>query len=91
MPIQLSKEVRKEAISSIERYFSENMEEQIGNIAADALLGFFIEEIGPAIYNKAVSDVQEQMQLRVSELDIEIHEEAFQYWVKHAPPNTSKR
>jgi len=82
MTIELSKEARKEAIASIERYFRENMEEPIGNIAAGALLGFFLEEVGPAIYNRAVAEVQERLQARVSELDIEVHEEEFQYWRK---------
>jgi uncharacterized protein (DUF2164 family) len=82
MSIELAKEVRAEAVASIERYFRENMEEKIGNIAAGALLGFFLEEVGPAIYNKAVADVQERLLARVSEIDIEIHEEEFQYWRK---------
>jgi uncharacterized protein (DUF2164 family) len=83
MTIELSKEARKEAIASIERYFRENMEEPIGNIAAGALLGFFVEDIGPLIYNRAVSEVQERLQARISELDIEIHEDEFQYWRKY--------
>ena len=82
MPIELPKEAHKEAVASIERYFRENMDEKIGNIAASGLLGFFLEEVGPVIYNKAVADVQERMQMRVSELDIEIHEDEFQYWRK---------
>lgn len=82
MPIELSKEARTEAIASIERYFRANMDEPIGNIAAGALLGFFLEEIGPSIYNKAVVDAQERLQARVLELDIEVHEDEFQYWRK---------
>ncbi len=82
MTIEISKEARKEAIASIERYFKENMEERIGNIAAGGLLSFFLEEIGPLVYNKAVTDVQERLQTRVMELDIEIHEDEFQYWRK---------
>ena len=82
MTIELPKEARAEAIASIERYFQENMEEPIGNIAAGALLGFFLEELGPSIYNKAVADVQERLQTRIMELDIEIHEDEFQYWRK---------
>ena len=82
MAIELNKDIRAEAIASIERYFRENMDEPIGNIAAGALLGFFIEEIGPAIYNKGVADAQERLQMRVMELDIEVHEEEFQYWRK---------
>ena len=80
MGIDISKEARKEVIASIERYFQENMEEKIGNIAASALLGFFLEEIGPLVYNQAVADVQERLLARVSEIDIEIHEDEFQYW-----------
>ncbi len=82
MAIELSKESRKELIASIERYFEQNMEERIGNIAAGALLGFFLEEVGPLVYNKAVADVQERLQARVAEVDIEVHEDEFQYWPK---------
>jgi uncharacterized protein (DUF2164 family) len=82
MTIEIPREARKEAVASIERYFRENMEELIGNIAADALLGYFLEEIGPLVYNQAVADVQERLQMRVSELDIDHHEDAFQYWRK---------
>ncbi|GAA6141885.1 DUF2164 domain-containing protein [Hydrogenophaga sp. 5NK40-0174] len=82
MSIELSKEARKEAIASIERYFRENMDEPIGNIAAGGLLGFFLEEVGPAVYNQAVADVQERMQARVADLDIELHEDEFRYWRK---------
>ena len=82
MTIEISKEARQEAIASIERYFTENMEDKIGNIAAGALLGFILEEIGPVIYNKAVTDVQERLQARIMEVDIEIHEDEFQYWRK---------
>jgi uncharacterized protein (DUF2164 family) len=80
MTVEISKEVRKEAITSIERYFRENMDEPIGNIAAAALLAYFLEEIGPLVYNQAVVDVQEKLQMRVSELDIEHHEDEFGYW-----------
>ena len=85
MPIELDKDTRKAAIESILRYFEENMEEEIGNIAAGALLGYFLDEIGPAIYNKAVADVQERMQARIMDLDIECHEDEFTYWKKQAP------
>lgn len=91
MAIELNKDARREAIASIERYFRENMDEPIGNIAAGGLLGFFLEEIGPAIYNQAVADVQERLQARVMELDIEVHEEEFQYWRKLERGGKGKR
>ena len=83
MTIEISKEARTEAIASITRYFQENMEEPIGNIAAGALLGYFLEELGPLVYNKAVADVQERLQQRIMDLDIDIHEDEFAYWRKY--------
>ena len=82
MSIEIPKEDRTQAITSIERYFRENMDEKIGNIAAGALLGFFLEEIGPLVYNQAVSDVQDRLQARVLEVDMEVHEDEFAYWHK---------
>jgi uncharacterized protein (DUF2164 family) len=82
MAIELSKEARLQAVASIERYFLETSEEKIGNIAAAALLNFFLAEIGPVVYNLAVAQVQERMMARISELDIEVHEDEFQYWRK---------
>jgi uncharacterized protein (DUF2164 family) len=82
MTIAISKEAHKEAVTSIERYFAENMEERIGSIGADALLRFFLTEVGPSIYNQAVADVQERLQARIMELDIDVHEDEFQYWRK---------
>lgn len=82
MTIDLSKESKAQAIASIERYFQENMDERIGNMAAASLLSFFLEELGPSIYNSAVVNVQERLQARVADLDIEVHEDEFTYWRK---------
>lgn len=86
MSIEISPEARKLAVASIQRYFDANMEEGIGNIAAGALLAFFIEEVGPLIYNQAVAEVQERILARVQEVDIEVHEDEFQYWRKFDRP-----
>ena len=40
MSIELNKDARAAAIQSIERYFRENMDEPIGNVAASGLLMF---------------------------------------------------
>ncbi|WP_295549072.1 DUF2164 domain-containing protein [uncultured Pseudacidovorax sp.] len=82
MTIELERDQRQEAVASIERYFAENMEERIGNIAAGALLNFFLEEIGPLVYNQAVAEVQERLARRVAEIDLEVHEDPFTYWQK---------
>ena len=82
MTVELSKEDRQQAIASIERYFREERDEKIGNLAAGALLNFFLEEIGPSAYNRGVADTQERIQARVAEVDFEVHEAEFGYWKK---------
>ncbi len=82
MTIELSKEARQEAITSLQKFFKENLENEIGNLVAGNLLNFFLEEIGPCIYNRAVADAQDRMQARLSELDSEVYADEFQYWRK---------
>jgi uncharacterized protein (DUF2164 family) len=82
MTIELNKEARATAILSIERYYRENFDEKIGNIQAAALLHFFLDEIAPSVYNQAVAAVQERLIARVTEIDIECHEDEFGYWPK---------
>lgn len=80
MSIELSKEVRADAIASIQQYFERNLPEPVGEMPAGLLLNFFLEEIGPAVYNKAIADAQARLAVRVSDLSGELYEDEFQYW-----------
>ena len=80
MSIELSKEARADAIASIQQYFERSLPEPIGELPAGLLLNFFIEEIGPAIYNKAIADAQARLAVRVADLAGELYEDEFQYW-----------
>jgi uncharacterized protein (DUF2164 family) len=82
MAIDLPKETQQDAIKSLQKYFELNMDGKLGNIAATWLLEFIVEEIGPSIYNKGVADAQARIQARLTELDYEVHEDEFHYWMK---------
>lgn len=58
------------------------MTEPIGELPAGLLLNYFVEEVGPAIYNQAIADAQARLQQRVADLDGELYEDPFQYWHK---------
>ena len=60
--MEISKEARADAVSSTKRYFEENMPEPIGDLSASLLLNFFLEEVGPLIYNRAIADSQARME-----------------------------
>jgi uncharacterized protein (DUF2164 family) len=56
------------------------MDEDIGDLKAKLLLDFFLNEIGPSVYNGAVHDAQAIMQERVVDLDGVCYHDEFGYW-----------
>lgn len=80
--IELEKKERDAAVASIKRYFAEELPEPIGDLPAGLLLNFFLEEIGPLIYNQAIGDAQTRMASRVADLNGELYADEFQYWVR---------
>ncbi len=91
MNIDIPKPARDEAIASIKRYFQENMPEPIGDLPSNLLLNFFVEEIGPLIYNQAIADAQARMQQRVSDLSGELYAFEFPYWPKMDAKRRNRR
>lgn len=82
--IELSKEKRAQAITSLKKYFESEIGDPIGDLRAGLLLDFFLEDIGPAIYNHAISDAQAGMTSRIADLEGELYADEFQYWVRQA-------
>jgi uncharacterized protein (DUF2164 family) len=80
MAIELNVKDRAAAIASLQQYAEASLAEPLGDLAAGLLLNFFVEEIGPLVYNQAIADAQTRLQLRVADLNGELFEDAFQYW-----------
>lgn len=88
--LELSKQQRAAAISSMQRYFEENLD-PIGDLPAGLLLNFFLEDIGPIIYNQAIGDSQARLSQRVADLSGELYADEFQYWPRADAKRKSKR
>ena len=88
--LELNKQQRTEAIASLKRYFEENLD-AIGDLPAGLLLNFILEEIGPAIYNQAISDAQTRLAQRVADLNGELYADEFQYWPRSDAKRKSRR
>ncbi len=69
MKTAIDKERRKELIRSIKTYFLEQHDEEIGDLKAGLLLDFFVETLGPGIYNQAIKDAQAYFQQKIEDLD----------------------
>ncbi len=89
--VELSDVQRKDALASLQRYFQEELQEELGTLPAANLLNYILEEIGPAIYNRAVLDAQARVQARAAELDAELYLDPFQYWSRLEKRRKAKR
>lgn len=81
-PLSLPEESRQAALASLRRYADEHLDAPLGALAAGALLDFILEELGPAIYNRAVAEAQERLHARVAELDLDLHRPEFPFWAR---------
>jgi uncharacterized protein (DUF2164 family) len=85
MTITISPESSELIIASIKRYVSENLDQDIGDLKAGSLLDYFLREIGPTVYNKAIADAQEYFQARTMDLEGVCFEKELSYWTVPAP------
>ena len=53
---KLSKERRVEMIGQIKQFFQTERDEEIGELAASAVLDFMLEKLGNELYNEGVKD-----------------------------------
>ena len=86
MPITLPPDTTKQIEASIKRYFAEQLDQDIGDLKARMLLDFCLKEIGPSVYNQAVSDARTYLQDRLADLEGSCYEKEFAYW-----PSASRR
>lgn len=56
--IEFTAAEREALVKKIQRYFHEELEQDLGQFPAEFLLAFFAEEIGPYFYNRGLLDAQ---------------------------------
>lgn len=79
--LEPSDEQRRQALQSIQRFTEEEFEQDIGEMKADLLLEFMLQEIGPSVYNLAVSDAQTYLRDRLLDLEAACYYPEFTYWL----------
>jgi uncharacterized protein (DUF2164 family) len=80
MRIELDPDVTRQAVASIKRYLREELELDVGELKAGSLLEYFLEELAPLVYNRAIADAQGYMQERALDLEGVCHADEFGYW-----------
>ena len=69
---RLSDEQRRNAIDQIIHFFDQERDEQIGVIAAEQLLSFFLETMGSDVYNRGVQDARRVFEQRLEDLNYDL-------------------
>lgn len=82
LAITLSDESRTRAVASLRRYFAEELDQDIGDLKADLLLRYILEEIGPTIYNRAIGDARAFFEERAADLDGTCFQAEFPFWTR---------
>jgi uncharacterized protein (DUF2164 family) len=91
MDIKLSPDTEKRLHGAIQRFVVEEYGESVGELGAGTFLAFCLKEIGPAIYNQAISDAQACLQERVTDLENICFAEEASYWDKGSKKGIQRR
>lgn len=63
--MEFSKENKEAIVAKLQRYFSDELDQEIGQFDALFLLEFFEKEIGAFFYNKGLEDAQALMESKL--------------------------
>ncbi|MFY4774927.1 DUF2164 domain-containing protein [Metabacillus sp. RGM 3146] len=69
MEFKLNEENKQDMIGKIQLYFSREREEEIGDLAAELFLDFFLKEVGPFIYNQGIADARTSLNEKMADLE----------------------
>ena len=72
--IKFTNEERDVICRKIQLYFSEELEQELGQFDAGFLLDFFAGEIGPYFYNRGLYDAQAILESRLENIAEAIYE-----------------
>jgi len=74
MRIRLTRERREGMLESIRLFHDEELGREISRFQAEALLDFFVRELGAPVYNQAIRDAQAFVQDKMLDLSGELYE-----------------
>jgi uncharacterized protein (DUF2164 family) len=70
---KISREHKELLVGTIQSYFEVEMSEKIGELATGNLLDFMMKQLGPIIYNQAISDARTVVMQQMERVEEEIY------------------
>lgn len=80
MPIELSRDDRERAVTSLVRYSEVHLDQQLSRIEAAELLAYVLAEVGPSVHNAALMALRAQLEERLADATGALEEPEFGYW-----------
>lgn len=74
MRIELSDDRRSRLLRSVRQHFLDEFDEPISDFRADALIDFFVRELGPPVYNQGVRDAARFVQEKLTDIEGDVYE-----------------
>jgi len=69
--MELDRDERRRLIQAVQKFFAEQRDEQIGVIAADKVVDFFIDTLGAALYNAALDKARAWFAQSMGNLEVD--------------------
>jgi uncharacterized protein (DUF2164 family) len=82
MAIELDQQETAQIVSSLRKYFREELDQDLGEMRTKLLLNYFQQEIAPFAYNQGVKDAEAFFRGKVEDLTATCFEEGLTYWTK---------
>ena len=80
MSINLTPQQSQEAIHSLKRYFSAELDQELSELKAKLLLDYLLKEIAPLAYNQGVNDAEKFFRNKLEDLSATCFEQGLTYW-----------
>ena len=72
--IQLSSDEKELLVRRIQLYFTEELDQKIGQFDAEFLLDFFSKEVGAYYYNRGLQDAQAALSAKLDDIQDAIYQ-----------------
>lgn len=80
MAIEFTPQEITEVVSSLRKYFREELEQELSEMRARFLFEYLQKEIAPLAYNKGVKDAEQYFRSKTEDLTGICYEQPLTYW-----------
>jgi|GEM_PF-1883220 len=80
MNMKLTGQERDEAIHSLKKYLSSELDVELRDLQAGALLDYILKEFGPLSFNHGVATAEAYFRARLEELPDTCYEQPLTHW-----------